>query len=117
MLWPSIRRWKFQRSRIGRLPARDWCLNIVCAAISSGLAISTPPSSSRLPRCCVHSCDGSAFASQSTMRPIMLNSSASNTPQPAVKTVIAAIAGRAPAVQAHTKAKKLRGGAVTGWFG
>ena len=47
------------------------------------------------------------------MWPIMLNSSASNTPVAAVISVIAARAGRAPSVPAQTKAKKPRG-AMTG---
>ena len=35
---PSIMRWKFQRSRIGKLPTSVWCLSVVCSATSSGLA-------------------------------------------------------------------------------
>ena len=51
------------------------------------------------------------------MRPIMLNSKASNTPHSAVKKVIAAMAPRAPFVHAQTNGKKPRGGAATGSFG
>ena len=46
MLWRSSRRWKFQRSRIGKLPAIAWCLNIDCSATSSVLPSSTAASSS-----------------------------------------------------------------------
>jgi hypothetical protein len=55
---------------------------------------------------------GSAAASQSTMRPSMANSSASNAPITAVQSVIARMYGRIPSAQAHRNAKKLRGGAT-----
>jgi hypothetical protein len=88
MLWPSIRRWKFQRSRIGKFAASAWCLRIVCSATNSTLPARMPASSSSVPRCTVHSCAGSTAASQSTMRPSIANSMASNTPMTAVHSIM-----------------------------
>ena len=49
-------------------------------------------------------------ASQSTMLPIMLNSSASNAPITAVSNVVASRYPRSPFEHAHRNAKKPRGG-------
>ena len=69
-----------------------------------------PISSSRLPRRSVQSCDGGTFASQSTTRPSIEKSIASNTPIAAVKIVIASRIGRRPSVHSHMNATKRRGG-------
>ena len=113
MLWPSIRRWKFQRSRIGKLPASAWCLNSVCSATTQRCwPSSTAPSSSSVPPLLgpqLRRLD--LRASQSTMRPSIANSSASKAPIAAVSSVIASrIRPRRPSVQAQRKAKKPRGG-------
>jgi len=88
MLCWSRRRWKFQRSRIGKFAASAWCFSIVCSATTSGLPARIAASSNRLPRCSVHSRAGSTAASQSTTRPSIANSSASNAPITAVQSVI-----------------------------
>ena len=110
MLCASISRWKFQRSSIGKLPASVCCLIEDCSATTPMLAISTPPSSSSVVRCSTHSRAGSTAASQSTMRPIMLNSSASNAPMAAVSSVIASRYLRSPSEHDQTNAKNPRGG-------
>ena len=85
MLCPSISRWKFQRSSMGKLPKSVCCLIIDCSATSTMLAASTAPSiSSRCP-CSAQSCAGCTFDSQSTMPPSMPKSRASNAPIPARK--------------------------------
>ena len=89
MLCASISRWKFQRSSIGKLPKSACCLIIDCSATSAMLPASTPASSSRRSPSCVHSAAGGTVESQSTMLPIMLNSSASNAPMTAVSTAVA----------------------------
>ena len=68
MLWPSIRRWKFQRSRIGRFTASVWCLTMVCSATTRMLAASAAAGhASAVPRSC-HNCAGCRSPSQSTPR-------------------------------------------------
>ena len=111
MLCRSSRRWKFQRRRIGKLAASVWCFSIVCSATTSGLAARIAASSSRLPRCSVHRRAGSTAASQSTTRPSIANSSASNAPITAVQSVMARMYGRSPSEQAQRNAKKFFGGA------
>ncbi|MNO01474.1 hypothetical protein D3C81_2216170 [compost metagenome] len=64
---------------------------MVCNATRITLSISTPARVSRLLRSCVQSSAGCTLLSQSTMRPIIANSKASNTPIAAVNKVIAAI--------------------------
>ena len=49
------------------------------------------PSIKRWPRSCVKRREGCTLASQSTTRPSMLNSTASNTPITAVQNVMAAM--------------------------
>ncbi len=51
MLWPSIRRWKFQRSRIGKLPASVWCLTMVCSAIGQRAGQQDAAEQQQVPRC------------------------------------------------------------------
>ena len=110
MLCASIRRWKFQRSSIGKLPASACCLSSDCTATSTRLAVSTPPSSSRLWPWSAHRRAGVVALSQSTTRPRNANSSASNAPMTAVHKVIAIMYGRRPRVQAHRNGKKRLGG-------
>ena len=88
MLWPSISRWKFQRSRIGKFAASVWCFRIVCSATSTTLAVRMPASVNNVPRCSTHSCEGSTPASQSTIRPNMAKSSASKAAITAVQSVM-----------------------------
>ncbi len=110
MLWPSIRRWKFQRSRIGRLIASVWCLTMVCSATTAMLATSSPAiHASVVPRSS-HRREGAWPPSQSTTRPSSANSSASKVDITAVSTAIARILPRTPCVQAQRKAKKPCGG-------
>ena len=117
MLWPSIRRWKFQRSRIGKLPDSAWCLNIVCSAASTMLPASTAASTASVPPSRAQSSAAGTAASQSTMRPIMAKSSASKAPMAAENSVISAMYGRMPALQAQMKGQKrcgMRGGGASG---
>ena len=74
------------------------------------LDTSTAASTSSVPRCCVQSCAGAISPSQSTMRPIIANSSASNAPIATVNSVIAAMYLRVPSEQAHRKANNPFGG-------
>ena len=92
MLWPSMRRWKFQRTCIGKLPASDWCLMSVCGATSAMLAVTTAPSSASVPPCWLHSVAGVAFgepvrhlAEEAEQRRLW------NTPISAVASVITAM--------------------------
>ncbi len=89
MLCPSSSRWKFQRSRIGKLPAIAWCLIVVCSATSRMLPASVAASSVSFVPSFAQSSRGAVAASQSTMLPSTLNSHASNTPITAVSSVIA----------------------------
>ena len=117
MLWPSRWRWKFQRSRIGKLLDRPWYLLIACRAIKSGLASRMTASSSRLPFSWAHSRSAGTSLSQSTTEPSMLNSRASKAPMVAVSRVMPRISGRRPLVAAQTKAKKPAGGCGGGVSG
>ncbi len=117
MLCASISRWKFQRSRIGKLPASACCLIADCSATTAMLAVSTPASASSVVRCSIHSRAGATAASQSTMRPIMLNSSASNAPIAAVSSVIARMYLRSPSEHDQTNAANPRGGVAGGVSG
>jgi hypothetical protein len=110
MLWPSISRWKFQRSRIGKLANSTWYFSSANRPTTSGLSASTAASSSRWWRCSDQRLAGSMLASQSTTLPSMANSSASNAPIRAVHRVITAMYGRRPAVPCQRKAKNERGG-------
>ncbi len=117
MLCASISRWKFQRSSIGKLPASACCLIADCSATTAMLAASTAASASSVPRSSVQSCAGATAASQSTILPIMLKSSASKTPIAAVSSVIASRYLRSPREQAQRKAAKPRGGVAGGASG
>ena len=117
MLWLSRWRWKFQRSRIGKLLDRPWYLLIACSAISKGLAIKMATSSSRLPFCVAQSWSAGTALSQSTTDPSMLNNRASNAPMTAVSSVMPAINGLNPLVAAQTKLKNPAGGCGGGVSG
>ncbi len=110
MLWPSISRWKFQRSRIGRFTASVWCLTMVCSATTPMLITRNAASHiSVVPRSS-HRREGTCPPSQSTMRPRIANSAASKIDMTAVSTAMAAILPRTPCVQAQRNAKKPCGG-------
>ncbi len=117
MLWPSISRWKFQRSRIGKFANSTWYLSSANSATTSGLAASTAPSSSRLCRSRVHSSAGSTLASTSTSLPSIANRPASKAPISAVQNIIVKMYGRSPALHCHRKAKNERGGVTGGSSG
>ena len=117
MLWPSIRRWNFQRSSIGKLPKITCCLIVDCSTTSSTLPASTAPRNSRRSRSLAHSSAGATVESQSTMLPIMLNRYASNAPIAAVSSVVASIQGRTPSAACHRNAKKDFGGVAGGASG
>ena len=73
MLWPSINRWKFQRSRIGKLMASAWCLKMVCSPTTTIEASMMPVSQpSWLPKSCSRVSRVLAD-SQSTTRPSVAN--------------------------------------------
>ena len=110
MLCSSIRRWKFQRSRIGKLLNTPWYLNRACKATKTMLAPSTTASSVSVCACCCQSWAGVVLPSKSSTWAIMLNSNASNAPIAAVKSVISARYGRTPLEHSHRKAKNCRGG-------
>ena len=113
MLCPSISRWNFQRSSIGKLPKMVCCLIVDCSTTSSTLPARTPASSRSRSRSRAHSSAAGTVDSQSTMLPIMLKRYASNAPIAAVSSVVASSHGRTPFEHSHRKAKKARGG-VTG---
>ena len=110
MLCASIMRWKFQRSRIGKLPNSVWYFSAACSATSTGLKESTTASRTSVPPSCAHSFAGSRWASQSTTRPSIANSSASNAPMTAVSSVMPSTKRRTPAEQAQMKGKTPLGG-------
>ena len=82
-------RWKFHRRRIGKFANSAWYLISEYSQTTSGLAAMIAPSSSRLSRSCVQSCAGGTSDSQSTIRPSIANSRASNAAMIAVQNVIA----------------------------
>jgi hypothetical protein len=110
MLCASIMRWKFQRSRIGKLPNSVWYFSAACTITSSGLSASKVASNSSLPRSCAHSCVGSTWLSQSTTWPITANSKASNAPMMAVRMVMPSTKRRTPVEQAQMNGKTPLGG-------
>ncbi len=110
MLCASIMRWKFQRSRIGKLPNSAWYFSAACSVTSSGLAASSTTSRISVPRSLAHSCDGSTWLSQSTTWPSTANSSASNAPMMAVSTVMPSTKRRTPAEQAQMNGNTPLGG-------
>ena len=73
---------------MGKLANSTWYLSRANAQTTSGLAASTPASSSSCWRWVAHSWEGSVVASQSTSWPSMANSSASKAAIVAVQSVI-----------------------------
>jgi len=110
MLCASIMRWKFQRSRIGKLPNSVWYFSAACSVTRSGLTASRMATTTSVPRSRVHSCDGSMWLSQSTTWPSTANSSPSNAPMTAVSSAMPSTKRRTPSEQAHTKGNTPLGG-------
>ena len=110
MLWLNIKRWKFQRKRIGKLPAKIWCLISVCIAVNIGLSRSKPASNNK---CCfslTHNNSGEVLFNQSTTLPITANNKASKPPSIAVTSVITRINQRKPKVHDQTNGHNDFGG-------
>jgi hypothetical protein len=110
MLWPSISRWKFQRSRIGKFAASAWCFRKASRATTSGLAAMIEARNNSLPRSFAQNCAGSTAVIQSTTCPSIEKSSASNIAMTAVLRVMPSRIGRIPCEHAQMKATKPRGG-------
>ena len=87
MLCSSIRRWKFQRIRIGKLLNTAWYFKRACNKASTMLAASTADRIVSVRPSSAQSCAGSTRPSESTMCAIIENSNASNAPMAAVHSV------------------------------
>ena len=113
MLWPSISRWKFQRSSIGKLPNSVCCLIVDCSATSTMLPASTPPSSSRRAALLRPELRGLHFRRASRRcRPASRTAAPRTRRSPRSAASCASRYLRRPFEHAHRNAKKPRGGVI-----